>query len=175
MCVRASSPPSYLILLLPDAQTEENCKMRRATFPSFIFLRCCAAARLANYPTIRTTRIPYHFSSSLIALAALGDGPVLPFSLLRPRTHRYRPQYTCIHARDRSSPFCVSLLSSPFISTRYKFIPLTFSLSPFALFFSLSLLLSLAPIFLFIFSQRLFWVTHRFASNPPQMKHPPKA
>lgn len=62
----------------------------------------------------------------------------------------------------------LSAHTSPFVSSRYKFIPLTFSpslsrSSPLFPSFSLSRL----SFSLFIFSQRLFWVTHRFASNSP--------
>lgn len=95
-------------------QAKENCKMWWATFRSFIFLRCSAAMRLANYLAIRTIGYPticphlslLLFSDSRFYLSFL----FLFFTQVR--------EY--IYARS----FFPRI--SSFVSSWYKFIPLTF-------------------------------------------------
>lgn len=110
-------------------------------------------------------RIPYHFPSSPIAPLLSDRRSSLPSSFPRFPIHRYARIY--IHTYMYRYIVCeIVLLTahlSASVSSRYKFIPLTLSFS-----------FSRPSVSFFIFSRELFWVTHRFASNSPRVKHPPK-
>lgn len=121
----SSSPLSAALLYLTDAQAEENYKMRWA-FRSFIFLRCSAAMRLANYPAIRNT-VGYPTVSLRLSLLLLFSD--VRFYLSLSFTHIYMYvlflAYTFIHLYAK--PLFFLLRATLFVSSRYKFIPLTFS------------------------------------------------